>query len=102
MKAVEKIFAVLLAEPGRKWAQVEVAEKCGCSKAFISKTCKKLLEKGIISRPYKNQFLLINFVGLLNEWVKTRKLPLPVFIETSISKKQITKKLKQQGGYQFC
>lgn len=99
MKAIEKIYAVLLSAPGKRWTQVEIARRCGCSKAFLSKTCKGLIEKGIISRPYKNQLVLINFLGLLNEWVKVRRLPQAVFIETELSKEAILKKLRRLEGY---
>jgi len=91
--STEKVIRLLLTYPKRKWKQKELAEAVNCSRAFLSKLTKKLTERGIIARPYKNQIILLSFTNALNFWQTIRKLPKPTYIKTKLSQEQITKKL---------
>lgn len=92
--STEKIIRLLLTYPKRKWKQKDLAEATNCSKAFLSKLTKKLMEKGILARPYKNQIILLSFTNALNFWQTIRKLPKPVYVKTKLNEEQIIKKLK--------
>jgi len=93
--STEKVIKLLLTFPKRKWKQKELAEAVGCSKAFLSKLTKKLIEKGILARPYKNQIILLSFTNALNFWQTMRKLPKPVYIKTNLNQEEIIKKLEK-------
>lgn len=92
--STEKVVRLLLTYPKRKWRQKELAEATNCSKAFLSKLTKKLIERGILARPYKNQIILLSFTNALNFWQTIRKLPKPIYIKTGLNQEEIIKKLK--------
>ncbi len=92
--STEKVIRLLLTYPKRKWKQKELAENANCSKAFLSKLTKRLIDKGILARPYKNQIILLSFTNALNSWQTIRKLPKPTYVKTALKQEQIIKKLK--------
>ncbi len=94
--STEKIIRLMLTYPKRKWMQKELAEKANCSRAFVSKLMKRFHSENIISRPYKNQVILIGFQKLLNKWVSMRKLPEPVYLESALSEEEFEKLLKKE------
>ncbi|MFQ5647852.1 MAG: hypothetical protein ACE5FW_01325, partial [Candidatus Aenigmatarchaeota archaeon] len=73
--ATEKIFRLLLVYPRRRWKQVELAGRAGCSKAFLSKLTKRLVEDGILLRPSPRELVLVSATRLLSRWAAIRKLP---------------------------
>lgn len=95
--STEKVIRLLLTYPKRKWKQKDLAEATCCSKPFLSKLTKKLMEKGILARPYKNQIILLSFTNALNFWQTIRKLPNPIYIKTKLNQNRILKNLK--GDY---
>lgn len=97
--STEKIIRMLLTHPKQKWRQNDMAEKSSCSKAFVSKLMKKFQEENIIARPYKNQVVLIGFSKLLNKWANIRKMPEPIYIETTLSEEEIEELLKDEEDY---
>jgi len=97
--STEKIIRLLLTYPKRKWMQKDMAEKAGCSRAYVSKLMRRFHSENIIARPYKNQVVLIGFSKLLNKWAGMRKLPEPIYIETSLSEEEIEELLKKQKDY---
>jgi len=92
--STEKVIRLLLTYPKRKWKQKELAEDANCSKAFLSKLTKRLTDKGILTRPYKNQIILLSFINALNLWQTIRKLPKPIYVKTVLNQEQTIKKLK--------
>jgi len=97
--STEKIIRLLLTYPKRKWMQKDIAEKAGCSRAFVSKLMYRFHSENIIAKPYKNQVVLIGFSKLLNKWAGMRKLPEPIYIETSLSEEEIEELLKKRKDY---
>ncbi len=97
--ATEKIIRLLLVYPKKQFKQVELARNVGCSKVFVSKIIKKFTEEGILSRISKNEFRLISFSKLINNWISLRKLPNPEYIKTELSMEQILKQLKKMDSY---
>lgn len=97
--STEKIIRLLLTHPKHKWMQKDLAEKTDCSRAFVSKLMRKFQLENIIAKPYKNQVVLVGFSKLLNRWSSMRKLPEPVYMETSFSEKEIEELLKKREDY---
>lgn len=95
--STEKIIRILLTYPKKKWMQKGLAEKVNCSNAFVSKLMKRFHSENIISKPYKNQVILVGYSKLLNKWVGIRKLSKPIYIESSLSEKEIENLLKKDG-----
>lgn len=96
--ATEKIIKLLLISK-KRWKQAELAKAASCSKAYVSKLSRKLLEEGIISRPRAQSLLLISFSKALSYLASTRKLPKPIYIKTRYTKEEFEKKLKGESGY---
>jgi len=97
--STEKIIRMLLTHPKQKWMQKDLAEKSNCSKAYLSKLMKKFREENIIARPYKNQVVLIGFSKLLNKWANMRKMQEPIYLNISLSEKEIEDSLKEEKDY---
>ncbi|MEA3254704.1 MAG: hypothetical protein U9Q22_02595 [Candidatus Altiarchaeota archaeon] len=97
--STEKIIRLLLTYPDRKWMQKDLAEETHCSRAFVSKLMHRFQSENIIARPYKNQVVLVGFSKLLNKWSGMRKLPEPVYIETTFSEEEIEGLLRKQKDY---
>jgi len=97
--STEKITRLLLTHPKRKWMQKDIAETAGCSRAYVSKLMQRFHSENIIARPYKNQVVLIGFSRLLNKWAGMRKLPEPIYIETSLSEEEIEESMRKEKDY---
>ncbi len=97
--AKEKVMRSLLTHPKNTWKQKELADKAGCSKAFLSKLTKKFISEGILTRPYNQQLVLVSYTKLLNKWSGERKMPQPVYIKTEMKSKRVEQKLKKMESY---
>lgn len=97
--STEKIIRMLLEHPKQKWMQKDLAARSSCSRPYVCKLMKKFRKENIIARPYKNQVVLIGFSKLLNKWANMRKMPEPVFVETTLDEKEIENLLKDMEDY---
>lgn len=83
--AFEKTARLLLTEPKKNWTGVELSARTGYSKGMTSRVLKQLEREVVVAKPYKNRFVLVEPIRLLVLWSCRRRMPEPVYVESSKS-----------------
>ena len=96
--AFEKTARLLLTEPKKNWTGVELSARTGYSKGMTSRVLKQLEREVVVAKPYKNRFVLVEPIRLLVLWSCRRKMPEPVYVESSKSNAQLDAAVAKMKG----
>ena len=96
--AFEKTARLLLTEPRKNWTGVELSARTGYSKGMTSRVLKQLEREVVVAKPYKNRFVLVEPIRLLVLWSCKRRMPEPVYVESSKSDAQLDAAVAKMKG----
>jgi hypothetical protein len=96
--AFEKTARLLLTEPKKNWTGVELSARTGYSKGMTSRVLKQLEREVVVAKPYKNRFVLVEPIRLLVLWSCRRRMPEPVYVESSRSDAQLDAAVAKMKG----
>jgi len=96
--AFEKTARLLLTEPKKNWTGVELSARTGYSKGMTSRVLKQLEREVVVAKPYKNRFVLVEPIRLLVLWSCRRRMPEPVYVESSKSDAQLDAAFAKMKG----
>jgi len=96
--AFEKTARLLLTEPKKNWTGVELSARTGYSKGMTSRVLKQLEREVVVAKPYKNRFVLVEPIRLLVLWSCRRRMPEPVYVESSKSDAQLDAAVAKMKG----
>jgi hypothetical protein len=96
--AFEKTARLLLTEPKKNWTGVELSARTGYSKGMTSRVLKQLEREVVVAKPYKNRFVLVEPIRLLVLWSCRRRMPEPVYVESSKSDIQLDAAVAKMKG----
>ena len=96
--AFEKTARLLLTEPRKNWTGVELSARTGYSKGMTSRVLKQLEREVVVAKPYKNRFVLVEPIRLLVLWSCRRRMPEPVYVESSKSDAQLDAAVAKMKG----
>jgi hypothetical protein len=96
--AFEKTARLLLTEPKKNWTGVELSARTGYSKGMTSRVLKQLEREVVVAKPYKNRFVLVEPIRLLVLWSCKRRMPEPVYVESSKSDAQLDAAVAKMKG----
>lgn len=96
--AFEKTARLLLTEPRKNWTGVELSARTGYSKGMTSRILKQLGREVVVAKPYKNRFVLVEPIRLLVLWSCRRRMPEPVYVESSKSDAQLDAAVAKMKG----
>jgi len=96
--AFEKTARLLLTEPKKNWTGVELSARTGYSKGMTSRVLQQLVREVVVAKPYKNRFVLVEPIRLLVLWSCRRRMPEPVYVESSKSDAQLDAAVAKMKG----
>ena len=96
--AFEKTARLLLTEPKKNWTGVELSARTGYSKGMTSRVLTQLEHEVVVAKPYKNRFVLVEPIRLLVLWSCRRRMPEPVYVESSKSDAQLDAAVAKMNG----
>jgi hypothetical protein len=96
--AFEKTARQLLVEPGMNWTGMELSARTGYSRGMTSRILQQLEREVVVARPYKNRFVLVEPIRLLVLWSSKRKLPDPVYVESSKPEGELDRAIARTKG----
>jgi len=96
--AFEKTARLLLTEPKKNWTGVELSSRTGYSKGMTSRVLQQLVREVVVAKPYKNRFVLVEPIRLLVLWSCRRRMPEPVYVESSKSDAQLDAAVAKMKG----
>jgi len=96
--AFEKTARLLLTEPKKNWTGVELSARTGYSKGMTSRVLKQLEREVVVAKPYKNRFVLVEPIRLLVLWSCRRRMPEPVYVESSKPDAQLDAAVAKMKG----
>ena len=96
--AFEKTARLLLTEPKKNWTGVELSARTGYSKGMTSRVLTQLEREVVVAKPYKNRFVLVEPIRLLVLWSCRRRMPEPVYVESSKSDIQLDAAVAKMKG----
>jgi hypothetical protein len=96
--AFERTARLLLTEPKKNWTGVELSARTGYSKGMTSRVLKQLEREVVVAKPYKNRFVLVEPIRLLVLWSCRRRMPEPVYVESSKSDIQLDAAVAKMKG----
>jgi hypothetical protein len=96
--AFEKTARLLLTEPRKNWTGVELSARTGYSKGMTSRILKQLEREVVVAKHYKNRFVLVEPIRLLVLWSCRRRMPEPVYVESSESDAQLDAAVAKMKG----
>lgn len=95
---LQRVYRQLLLSP--ETTQKKLAEKCGCSIAFVSKVVERLKKKKIAHQPLRNRIAVLRLADLLMLWAFTRDIEdeKTMRMQTSMATPELEKWVRQKGG----